>query len=170
MVNNRLSVRLPDAWNKVSPPGGREPFEMWTQEGVTLDQLRFWSAIKTQQALVTMPVRPYVAGAKAPRIPTFTSDMQPDQLVALFEGVYSIDGSLVQMTRIEPDMFAGERGVRFEFDVIRKSDNVQLNGVGWVAVRNGELFAATFVAPRLSFFARLAPKAKGVIQSARIKG
>jgi len=46
---------------------------------------------------------------------------------------------------------------------------VQLAGVGWAAVRRNELFAATFVAPRLSFFARLQPKAEAVVRTLRIK-
>ncbi len=72
------------------------------------------------------------------------------------------------MNKVEPAVFAGEPGVRFEFSVARKSDDVQFKGVGWVAVRQGELFAATFVAPRLSFFARILPKAEGVVRTAKI--
>jgi hypothetical protein len=37
-------------------------------------------------------------------------------------------------------------------------------------VRKDELFAATFGAPKLSFYARLLPKAEVVISSALIKG
>lgn len=171
VVNSRLSVRVTEAWNKIAPPGSQQPYELWTQEGVTLDQLRIWVAVRPQQALVMAPVKAGAApGAKPARVPTFEAGMQPDQLVSLFEAVYSIDGSMVQMTRIEPDTFAGQRGVRFEFSVTRKEDDVQLSGIGWVAVRNNELFAATFVAPRLYFYGRLQPKAETVIRTAQIKG
>jgi hypothetical protein len=73
------------------------------------------------------------------------------------------------MTRIEPGQFAGEKGLRFEFSVARKRDDVQLLGVGWVVVRNQELFAATFVAPKLAFFPRLMPMAEAVVKTARVK-
>jgi hypothetical protein len=84
--------------------------------------------------------------------------------------MYSMDGSLVKVTRVEPSSFAGEKGIRFEFSVARKRDDVQLLGVGWVSVRKGELFAATFVAPKLAFYPRLLPKAEGVVRTAQIKG
>jgi len=96
--------------------------------------------------------------------------MQPDQLVNLFEVLYAIDGSMVSIGKVEPTVFAGERGVRFEFAVTRKLDGVQLSGVGWAAVRKNELYAASFVAPRLAFFPRLAPKVERVVQSALIQG
>jgi hypothetical protein len=167
-VNGRLLVQMPHAWNKLASGGG-QPFDMWTQEGVTLDQLRMWAAIKPGEVLVKGAPRPVPAGEKAPRTPTYEKGMAPDQLVGLFETLYSADGSLVTMRRIEPDTFAGQPGVRFEFGLVRKGDDVQLSGVGWVAVRGDELYAATFTAPRLSFFPRLLPRAEGVVRTARIK-
>lgn len=170
VVNGRLAVKLPDAWNRVSLPSAKQPFDVWTQEGLTLDHLRIWAAIKPGEALLTRPSGYTPAGEKAPRIPTYTKGMAPDQLVTLFETLYSGDGSQVSVSKVEPALFAGQQGVRFEFAVVRKSDDVQLKGVGWVAVRADELFAATFVAPRLSFFPRLLPKAEGVVKTAQIKG
>ncbi len=169
VVNQRMSVRLTDAWNKVNVPGSKQPYEIWTQEGLALDQLRLWAAVQPGQSLMT-PVSSAGSGQKAPRAPTYTAGMAPDQLVNLFEVMYSADGSIVSMDRMDPVVFAGEKGVRFEFSVTRKSDDVQLRGVGWVAVRKNELYAASFVAPRLSFYQRLAPKAERVVQSARIAG
>ena len=54
------------------------------------------------------------------------------------------------------------------------SDDLNMLGVGWLAVRpdptwGEELFAATFVAPRLSFYQRLLPMAEEVVKTARIK-
>lgn len=170
LVNNRMAVKLSDAWNKVSLAGSQQPFDMWTQEGLTLDHLRLWAAIRSGQALMTQAPGSVPAGKKAPRIPTYTAGMQPDQLVNLFETLYSADGSIVSMTKVEPAVFAGEKGVRFEFAVTRKGDDVQLRGVGWVSVRKDELFAATFVAPKLTFFPRLLPKAESVVRTAQIRG
>jgi hypothetical protein len=170
VVNSRMAVKVTDAWNKVSPPGTKQPFDMWTQEGLTLDHLRLWAAIKPGQALLIRPAGNVPVGQKAPRVPTYESGMQLDQLVNLFEIMYSADGSIVNMTKVEPAVFAGEKGVRFEFAVTRKSDDVQLNGVGWVSQRKGELFAATFIAPKLSFFPRLLPKAESIVRTAQIRG
>lgn len=170
VIQGKLSVKLTDAWNKVSLPGSKEPFEVWTQEGLTLDQLRFWSAIAPGQSISAPPPTNVPAGQKAPRVPTYVAGMQPDQLVNLFEILHSNDGSLVTMNKVEPAMFAGVRGVRFEMTIVRKGDGVTLSCMGWVAVHNGQLYAATFFAPRLGFYSRLAPRAEAVVRSASIKG
>ncbi|NPC54389.1 hypothetical protein [Caenimonas soli] len=172
VVNQRLAVKVTDAWNKMKYPNGNtaEPYEMWTQEGTTLDHLRLWAAIKPGQALMAKPGGYVPAGQKEARVPTFAAGMPADQLVKLFEVLYSVDGSVVKVTKVEPSVFAGEKGVRFEFAVARKSDDVQLHGVGWVCVRKDEMFAATFVAPRLAFFPRLLPKAEALVKTAQIKG
>lgn len=166
VIKDRLAVKLDAAWNRIAIH--QEPYELWTQEGASLDQLRLWVAVSPGQALMKAP--PSALGQKEQRVPTFASGMTADQLVSLFEQMYSVDGSLVKITKVEPGTFAGERGVRFEFAVTRKVNDLQMRGVGWAAVRNNQLFAATFVAPQLSFYPRLLPKAESVVASARIKG
>ena len=171
VINNKMAVKLSDAWNKIQLPGNQQPFDVWTQEGLSIDHLRFWAGVAGNQELMKRPPGASVPqGGKAGRVPTYVAGMQPDQLVSLFEALYASDGSIVNMTRVEPALFAGQKGVRFEFAMTRKGDDVQLRGVGWVAVKNNELYAATFVAPRLSFFARLLPKAEKVVSTAQIKG
>jgi hypothetical protein len=170
VVNSRMAIQVTDAWNKVSIPGNKQPYDMWTQEGIPLDHLRFWAAVKAGEPLMTISASSIPAGQKAPRVPTFTSGMAADQLVNLFEIMYSADGSLVRMTRIEPTAFAGEKGIRFEFTVARKRDDVQMQGVGWVVVKKDELYAATFVAPKLNFYARLFPRAESIVKTAQIRG
>ena len=169
VINNRLAVRLTDAWNKVSIPGAAQPFDTWTQEGLPLDHLRFWAALPAGQSLITAP-RVNSNDMKPARVPTFQAGMQVDQLVNLFETLYSMDGSIVTMTLVEPATFAGEKGAHFQFTMTRKSDGVEMRGLGWVAVRKNELFAASFVAPKKSFYPRLAPKAESVVKTAVIKG
>lgn len=168
IVNNRLKITVAEAWNKVSVPGTSQPFDSWTQEGLSLDHLRFWAAVRPEQRLVELPSGSTPAGQKPPRVPTFRAGMPADEIVSLFEMVYSVDGSVVTMDKVAPAQFAGENGVRFEFSVLRKRDGIRLKGTGWAAVRNNELFAATFVAPRLAFYPRLAPKAEAVVHTARI--
>lgn len=169
VLQQRLSVRVDQAWNKINLHPGKDQFELWTLEGPGLDQLRLWSAIKPGQSLLPAP-RSVPAGETAPRVPTYTSGMRPDQLVALFETAFAVDGSLVTITRSEPATFAGERGVHFEFTVTRKSDDLVLSGAGWAAVRGGELFAATYVAPQLGLWKRLLPRAEAVVRTAQVRG
>jgi hypothetical protein len=170
VVGNRLVVHVPGAWNKVTDPWEREPYDIWTQEGIPLDHLRLWGGVASGKTLVTKPTVWFRApGEKDKRYPTFTSGLPFDKLVALFETLYSTEGS-VQVTRVEPTVFAGEKGVRFEFTLSRRADDVVLRGVGWAAEHKGELFAATFVAPRLAFYDKLLPMAEAVVKTARIRG
>ena len=170
VVNDKLVVKVPAAWNKVTDPWEGGPYDVWTQEGIPLDHLRLWAGVKSGRALVAKPMVLFRApGEKDPRYPTFTAGLPPDKLVSLFEALYANEGT-VNVTRVEPTVFAGEKGVRFEFTLARRADDLRLRGVGWAAEHDHELYAATFAAPRLTFFARLLPMAEAVVSTARIKG
>ena len=169
-INGKMTVKLDEAWNKINLPGNNQPFDQWTQEGITLDHLRFWAAIPSGQSLLTVPARAAEPGKAAPRLPTYRAGMPADELVGLFEIMYSADGSIVTATKVEQSSFAGEKGVKFEFTVLRKSDDVRLQGTAWIVVRNNQLYAASFVAPKLAFFPRLLPKAQNVVNTALING
>ena len=174
VVNERLVVHVSDAWNKVSDPWEVDPYDTWTQEGIPLDHLRLWGGVKPGQPLMTKPVVfSRAADAKQPRAPTFRPGLSPEKLVSLFEELYANAGT-VTITRMEPTVFAGQKGVRFEFTLERRRDDLSMQGVGWVAVRpdptvGEELYAATFVAPKLSFYQRLLPMAESVVKTARIR-
>ena len=170
VVNDKLAVHVPAAWNKVQSPWGSEPYDTWTQEGMPLDHLRFWGGVKSGQALMSKPVVFFRGrGEKDARVPTFKAGMPPEKLVSLFEELYATAGA-VKLTRVEAATFAGEKGVRFEFTLSRRFDDLTLKGVGWASVRDDRLYAATFIAPRLSFYERLLPMAEAVVKTARIKG
>ena len=174
VVNQRLSVHLTDAWNKVSDPWEVDPYDTWTQEGIPLDHLRLWGGVRPGQPLMTRPALfSRAADARERRVPTFRVGLTPEKLVSLFEELYATAGT-VAVTKVEPAEFAGHKGVRFEFTLARRSDDLTMQGVGWVAVRadptwGEELYAATFVAPRMSFYQRLLPMAESVVKSARVK-
>jgi hypothetical protein len=175
VVNERLSVHVSQAWNRVSDPWEVPPYDTWTQEGIPLDHLRIWGGIRPGQAImVNYPEYSREADARQRRVPRFRAGLTPEKLVSLFEEFYATAGT-VAITKVEPTVFAGQKGVRFEFTLARRRDDLNLRGVGWVAVRpdptyGEELYAATFVAPRLSFYQRLLPMAEEVVKTARIKG
>ncbi|MBE7368029.1 hypothetical protein [Ramlibacter pallidus] len=174
VVNERLSVHVSSAWNKVSDPWEVDPYDTWTQEGIPLDHLRFWGGVRPGQPLMTKPaVFSRAPDAKEPRVPTFRPGLTPEKLVSLFEELYATAGP-VTVTKMEPTVFAGQKGVRFEFNVVRRRDDLTMQGVGWVAVRpdatyGEELYAATFVAPKLAFYDRLLPMAEAVVKTARVR-
>lgn len=161
VVAERLTLTLTDAWNHVNLPGVRMP-QTWTQDGLPLDALEFWVGVKDGQALGETP--------KDKRPLTFKSGMAAHELSALFEGLYTRDGSTFTLVKLAPEPFAGQPGVRIDFELVRKADDVRARGVVWAAVRGNELFAMAFSAPRLGFFPRHLPKVEAAARTARVKG
>lgn len=163
-LGNRLVIDLPKAWNKFSQPAS-VPFQVWTQEGIMIDQLRVWAAIPSGQDLIAKPA---AGGQKLAKVPVFQSGLQPDQWVNLLETAYAADGSVVNIDKVEPTWMAGAKGVRFEFSMTRKNDDLPFRGVGWATEHDKQFFAAVFTAPRLHFFAQLKPQVEAVVQTMRL--
>ncbi|MGE4240365.1 hypothetical protein [Ramlibacter sp.] len=168
-VRGKLTLDVPAAWNRIDDPWSSEPYDTWTQEGLPLDHLRLWGGVKSGQPLVSKPMVFFRwSDEKDARVPTFRSGLPPDKLVTLFEELYALSGT-VRVTKVEPTVFAGHRGVRFEFSLARRGDDLLLRGVAWVAPNGDELYAATFLAPELGFYSRLLPMAEAVVKTARVR-
>lgn len=160
IVENRITMKLDAAWNQVNLPG-RGKSVLWTQDGITIDALEWWVGVADGQNLADLP------SDKRPL--TFRSAMQPHEVVALFEGLYGRDGSTFTLDKLTPADFLGGSGYRVDYTVLRKFDDVRVSGMAWFAVRNGQLHALTFTAPRLGFFPRHQPIVEQVARSARLK-
>jgi hypothetical protein len=157
-VGERLTVTLDGSWNSIRVQG---PVQHWTQEGLPIDDLQIYSGIKDGEAIHA------VSGSAKPFV--FHSAMRPDEIVSLFEGMLTRDGSTFQLTKSEPATFAGVKGYHFEFKIVRKVDSVELAGLAYGAVSNGELFSVVYMAPRMTFFARYQGRVENIVRDARIK-
>jgi len=162
IAGERLLLTLEGPWNHVTAPE-LGPAQVWTMEGLTIDQLRIYSGIKNEQVIHAPPM-----GSNRKNF-AFRSGMQPDEIVAMFEGMLTRDGSTFKLVKLAPADFGGSKGFRFEYALTRKVDNVQLSGLGFGTVSNGELFVIVYQAPRLAFFPRHQPRVEQMARSARIK-
>jgi hypothetical protein len=165
-VGDRLVVTLDGPWNQINAPN-LGPAQTWTMEGLPVDQLLLYSGLKSGQAIHAE--RAAGASGVKPKVFEFRSGMQPDEIVALFEGMLTRDGSRFELVKLEPASFGGGKGFRFDYSLTRKIDNVQLTGVGYGTVSKGELFAIVYMAPKVAFFARHSAKVEQLCHSARIK-
>ncbi|HEY6510566.1 MAG TPA: hypothetical protein VI032_01225 [Burkholderiaceae bacterium] len=161
-VRQRLVIKVDSPWNQFERIAG-DTTPTWTQEGITVDTLRFHVALKDGELIAPTPSEP-----KGQMPLAFKSSMQPSEVISLFEAYYSRDGSTFKLDRVVPATFVGQQGFQFEFSSVRKTDEVQLRGIGWGAVRNGELFVITYTAPRLAFFQRGVGGATAIAKSARV--
>lgn len=162
-VGERLLVNIDGAWNHVNAPG-LGPAEIWTMEGMPVDQLRLYSGIKDGQAMHAES-----AGSGERKSFSFRASMQPDEIAGLFEGMLTSDGSRYRLGKLEPASFAGQKGFRFEYSLVRKVDDVHLSGVGYAVVNRNELFAVVYMAPRLVFYPRHIARVEHIGKSMRIK-
>lgn len=163
VVRERLAVQVDEAWNRFDR-GLADDTPTWTQEGFSVDALRFYVGIKDGQ-----PIAPALNGSKAVPL-TFKSGMQAEEIVALFQSLNTRDGSTFQMQKLEPAEFVGSKGFRFEYTVVRKTDDVRLAGVAYGAVRLGELFLISYSAPRLGFFAKHSARVEAMAKGASVLG
>ncbi|HJW24503.1 MAG TPA: hypothetical protein VJ576_06350 [Rhodocyclaceae bacterium] len=163
VVGERLSLNIQGMWNHLDFPGIK-PAEVWTMEGVTVDEFLIYSGIRDGQAM-----HPETAASGQAKSFVFRSAMQSEEIVSMFEGVLTRDGSSFKLLKLEPYAFGGKKGYRFEYERNRKVDNVQLRGVGFGAVDRGELFAMLYHAPRLTFFPRHKDRVEAIAKSVVIQ-
>lgn len=159
-VANRLVLTVDEPWNRFERDLSFG-VPTWTQEGITIDALSFFVGVSDGKAIA-----PSNNSKEAPL--TFRSTMKPADIVALYQTMMSRDGSVFTLDRIEPGMFVGTPGFRFDFSLVRKVDDVRLRGTAWGAVRQGELFMVVYSAPRLVFYDRNIGKAEALARSARV--
>jgi hypothetical protein len=161
-IGDRLSITIDGPWNHLQA-SGLGPAQTWTMEGLPVDQLLLYSGIKDGELLHAS------RGSGKQKDFAFRSSMQPDEIVTLFEGVLTRDGSSFKLLKLEPSPFGGLKGFRFEYLLTRKVDNVAILGVGWGGLSRGELFCILYMAPRLVFFSRHAGQVEKIALSARVK-
>ena len=162
VIAERMGVPTDAAWNQFGGQfGGSNAAALWTREGLTIDQLNFYVGLKDGDLLAANP-------GKDRRPLAFKTTMQPHEVVALFEALYTRDGSTFKLDKLEANEFLGQPGWRAQYTVVRKFDDVKLAGSAWATVRNGELFAITFTAPSVGFYGRQIAKVEQVASAARL--
>lgn len=164
VVRNRLAVTVDTPWNQFER-GLADNTPTWTVEGITVDALQFYVGIKDGELIAPTPNQ-----GKGTLPLTFRSTMQPADIVALYQGLLTRDGSSFNLDKLEPTDFLGTRGFRFEYSLTRKTDDVRLKGQAWGAVRNGELFVINYSAPRLAFYPKYVGRVEALVKTAKVKG
>jgi hypothetical protein len=164
LVKNRLALTVVTPWNKFER-GQADNTPTWTVEGITIDALQFYVGIKSGELLAPTPTN-----RKGVEPLIFKAGMQAADVVALYQGLFTRDGSSFTLDKLEPAEFVGTKGFRFEYSLTRKVDDVRLRGVAYGAVLNGELFVINYSAPRLAFFPKYIGQVEALAKSARVKG
>jgi hypothetical protein len=163
VVKDRLVAKLDSAWNRVEIPGSNKS-EFWTTDGLTLDSLTFLVDIAEGDPLTEL------ASRQDKQQPRFRTNMQAHEIVELYGVVASEGGNSFKLDKLSPATFLGDNGFRFEFTLLRKSDEVELKGMAYGAVHNGKLYLMVFRAPKVHYFDKHLARADAVARSLKLRG
>ncbi len=164
VVREHLSVQVDAAWNHLEGGKPQPKYDCWTSDGRPLDQLFFFVGIAPGEPLVNVKDKP------DKQVPRFQKNMQPYEIMEMYETWSTQDGSTFTRGKLTPTTFAGGSGFRFEYTVIRKGDEVILKGVGYATVQKDQLYLMVFEAPRIHYFAKHLPRVEAIAASAKILG
>lgn len=157
-----FAVKAGPLWNQLDGGPKQAHHVLWTVHGAPLDQMHFYTGVADGEPLVPAGKTP------SKQLATFKANAQPEDIVELYEARVSQDGSTFTRDKLAPCPFAGGDGFRFEFTLIRKSDEVTCKGVGFAVVKDRRLYLMVFQAARLHYYPTLLGKVEEVARTARI--
>lgn len=163
VAKSTLTVTPSVDWNRLGARPGRNA-ESWTLDGLTLNDLTFYSGIANDTTLFRD------AKKKTAPLPRFSSTMLAPDIAQLFESSYrvSIGTSLMSIDGVEPATFAGKPGFHFTYTFVIQGEEVRRKGEATGAVIGGKLYLITFEAPVIHYFDATRDAAKIVVDSAKI--
>ncbi|PHP20470.1 hypothetical protein CG471_07070 [Sphingobium sp. IP1] len=133
-------------WNSLSIRPGKKA-ETWTLDGEQLNDVTFYGGIAPGEPLIRE------SSKKHKPLPKFTSETLLVELPELLEGTYRTEKGIgaFSVTGSNPDRFLGNEGIRFTYEFV-DADNLPRKGEARAVLIKGQLFMATFDAPRLHYF------------------
>ncbi len=135
----------------------------WTRHGTGLDELHFYTGIKSGQPLF----RP--AGKQPKDLPTFQARMTPGDIQDLTVASLEQNGfQYVRAAALRPCPFGSAQGFCFDLDLTNE-EGLKMRGRAVMASRNQVLDLLVFTAPAEHYFAQVSPAVDRVFGSIRAK-
>ena len=158
-----LEVTVVGDWNRSTQRPTHES-ESWTQNGVGLDDLGFYGAVKKGEALFRQRDK------KKDPLPKFDPAMLPTDVAEWFENSArnALGSALFEVTAVRPAKLAGADGVEMDFAYATEGDNLERRGVARAATIGGRLYLISFDAPKLHYYEAGLPAALAIMNSARV--
>jgi hypothetical protein len=157
-------VVIPKAnWNRwTSRPS--QVGEIWTLDGVRLNELSFFAGISDGDTLY------YDSGNYDKSMPTFDSDMLQTEIVNFFEASnrLALDSSQFEVKKVEPAKLAGHDAVRFSYRYAAQGEGIMRSGEAVAAKIDKKLYLVNFVAPEIYYFGREIDSIRQIVASAKI--
>lgn len=162
VAKSKLTVTPGEDWNRWSTRPIKKS-EIWTLDGVSLNELYFVSGLVGGETLYRD------ANKKDAPLPKFASSMQLSDIPDFVESSQRIalNTSMFRITGSEAIQFAGLPGVKFTYEYAVEGNALVRKGLAAGTIANGQLHLITFTAPATYYFDRDRPKVEAIIASAR---
>jgi hypothetical protein len=150
-------------WNRwTSRPSGVG--EIWTLDGVRLNELSFFAGIADGETLYNDD------GSYNKSMPTFDADMLQTDIVSFFEASNRLilDSSQFEIKKVEPAKLAGYDGVRFSYRYAAQGEGIMRSGEAVAAKIDKKLYLVNFAAPEIHYFGRDIDSIRQLVASAKI--
>lgn len=148
-------------WNQGGRPGKQG--RVWTQDGVGLNALEFFSAVPHGAPLYQE------RNKKNNPMPKFDQSLLLPELADFFERSFRAANQLSDFTILEsaPAEVGGKQGLMVRYRYTMPNDELTRLGEARMTVVGGKLYVTNYYAPQLHYFASGLPEAQAIMQNIR---
>ncbi len=161
-VGNNVVVSPQIDWGKAPFPG----FEgtLWTEDGVRLDSLMFFTGIAPGKVLID------ASGVPKSEMKVYQASMVPDDVMELLASNFGKLGyQQVRTANLRPAPFGSAAGFRFDL-TFSTVDGLNMKGMALAAQRDGKLDLILFTAPSEYYYDHYSPTVEKIFGSVQIAG
>jgi len=138
--------------------------QIWTVDGVPLEQLRLYSDIEDGDTLFPEPRRPVLRRELEHR-PKFKGDMRAHDVMDLVAATLAQSGAMdVKANNLRPADFGGRAGFRFDV-ALQSQTGLAYEGLAAGAVTDERLQLILFMAAKRHYFDTYAPVVRRIFES-----
>jgi hypothetical protein len=149
VANSNMTVTPDRDWSRWTARPS-EKGEIWTLDGLSLNELSFFGKISNGETLYRE------RDSRNMPLPKFKGEMLPTDIVDFFESSNRIvlQTTIFAVDKIEPAKLGGYDAVRFSYHYTVESDQLNRKGEAIAANVNGKLYLVNFAAPEIHYFDR----------------
>ena len=161
-VGNNVMVSPQINWGKAPFPGFTGT--LWTEDGVTLDSLMFFTGIAPGKALID------ASGVPSNEMKVYQASMVPDDVMELLASNFSKLGyQQVRAANLRPAPFGSTGGFRFDL-TFSSATGLNMKGMALAAQRDGKLDMILFIAPTEYYYDHYSPTVEKIFGSVQVAG
>ena len=160
-----MQISADGAWNQESrTPTLKSGGQIWTRDGLLLDRLIIVPDIADGETI-------FVPRDKSEPLPSFSSDMLPNEVAELVEssvvGMFGEGAVTVETSGLRPHRFTTNRGFLFDLEVT-VGDGPDYRGMAGGFIAGEKLYLVIFFGADPYYWKKHLPAAQQVIESARV--